>query len=419
MSSHHEKLIQKYLSEESSDSICYDSNSDTEYVPTRKRSSYDLSDDSNTSFTRVAPGTQTSLPELSNIVVSGSDDEISVEVSSSDDDCNLSDSDSWVDFEKDIPNFNFDTDLSGIKLIIPESAKNSPIDLFKLLWTDEIFNIIVNSTNNYGEKNKYENRPHNKYSRKSSFKKTNKEEMQNFFGICLLLGSVKFSVLRDSFSNNPLYYHLIIKKTISGRRFEQLLNAFSVEYSDIEICDDGPMRKINPVYKLLIKKFQTAFYPNTCLSLDESLLLHRGRLGFRQFIKGKKAKYGIKFYELCTPDGYVLNIDMYKGKNDKISVVPSQTSKIDDIVIKLMSPYLDKGHVLHDENAFNAIEKFAQTDLLDIITEDEYEKYQGIFKNNRSKFKILEGFKRKLMIVSDFYKSKFANMKKMNLINLY
>lgn len=101
---------------------------------------------------------------------------------------------------------------------------------------------------------------------------------------------------------------------MSGRRFEQLLNCFSVECSGLEVCDDGPMRKINPVYTLLIQNFQKAIYPDINLSLDESLLLHRGILGFRQYIKGKKAKYGIKFYELCTPDGYVLNIDMYKGK---------------------------------------------------------------------------------------------------------
>jgi len=119
---------------------------------------------------------------------------------------------------------------------------------------------------------------------------------------------------------------------MSGRRFEQLLNCFGVEYSGLEVCDDGPMRKINPVYTLLIQNFQKAIYPDINLSLDESLLLYRGRLGFRQYIKGKKAKYGIKFYELCTPDGYVLNIDMYKGKNDSISQVPCQTSKIDSLV---------------------------------------------------------------------------------------
>jgi len=74
----------------------------------------------------------------------------------------------------------------------------------------------VNSTNNYGHKIKAVNRSHSKYSRKTCFNETNKDEMQNFFGICLLLGSVKYSVLCDAFSYNPLYSHPLIKKTISS-----------------------------------------------------------------------------------------------------------------------------------------------------------------------------------------------------------
>lgn len=45
------------------------------------------------------------------------------------------------------------------------------------------------------------------------------------------------------------------------------------------------------------------------------MLLFRGRLSFRQYIKTKKAKYGIKFYVLTTSDGYRLNFKMYQGKN--------------------------------------------------------------------------------------------------------
>lgn len=73
------------------------------------------------------------------------------------------------------------------------------------------------------------------------------------------------------------------------------------------------MKKLYPVFDMLIQNFQKSYFPYENLSLDESLLLHRGRLVWPQYIKGKKAKYGIKFYELCTHDGYVLNVDMYKG----------------------------------------------------------------------------------------------------------
>jgi len=139
---------------------------------------------------------------------------------------------------------------------------------------------------------------------------------------------------------------------MSRRWFEQLLNSFSVEYADKIVSADGPMKKLEQVYTMLIDNFQNAFYPRTELSLDESLLLHRGRLGSRQYIKGKKAKYGIQFYELCCPDGYVLNIEMYKGKQFSSAAL---TTKIDNLVLRLMAPYLNKGHHLFMDNNYNSV----------------------------------------------------------------
>jgi len=189
--------------------------------------------------------------------------------------------------------------------------------------------------------------------------------MKQFFGLCLLLGTVKLPSVRDFFSNNPLYFHPIAKQVMSGRRFEQLLNCFSVEYTCENLGEniilDGTMKKISPLFDILIKNFQNALLPDEQLSLDESLLLHRGRLSFRQYIKYKKARYGIKFYELCTPDGYVLNIEMYKGKTNVNATTVDQTSKIDSLVLRLTDPYLDKGHCLFMDNyynSFNLLKKF-------------------------------------------------------------
>lgn len=87
------------------------------------------------------------------------------------------------------------------------------------------------------------------------------------------------------------------------------------------------------------------------MSLDESLLLFRGRLSFRQYIKNKKARYGIKFFELTTSDGYVLNFEVYQGKSD----TDSSSGKIDSIVKRLMEPYLDHGHHLYMDNLYNSV----------------------------------------------------------------
>lgn len=92
------------------------------------------------------------------------------------------------------------------------------------------------------------------------------------------MGSLKFPSLRDIFSNNldiinnrdiiSLYYNPIIKYTMSGRRFEQLLSYCSVEYSGELSTDTRPMTKLNSLFKILIANFQKTFYPEEDLFLE-------------------------------------------------------------------------------------------------------------------------------------------------------
>lgn len=66
----------------------------------------------------------------------------------------------------------------------------------------------------------------------------------------------------------------------------------------------------------------------------------------------KRVKYGIKLFELNTPDGYVLNIEIYEGKSHNIE----KTSKTSSLVLRLMQPYLNKGHHLFMDNFYNCVE---------------------------------------------------------------
>lgn len=70
--------------------------------------------------------------------------------------------------------------------------------------------------------------------------------------------------------------------------------------------------------------------------------------------KKKKAKYGIKFYKLYTHDGYILNINMYKGKQTSLAV-DEEVSKVDNIVLTFMKPFLNKGNSLYIDNFYNSV----------------------------------------------------------------
>jgi len=64
-----------------------------------------------------------------------------------------------------------------------------------------------------------------------------------------------------------------------------------------------------------------------------------------------------------------------------------------------------------NDNDILDTENFAKTTLLDIIDEDQYNEYFGIFKNNVAKFKFLGGHKKQLKMFIDFYKKVNYNEK--------
>ena len=173
-----------------------------------------------------------------------------------------------------------------------------------------------------------------------------------FLGLCLLQAQNRAPSIRHLFSNDVLYFSPIFQHTMPGRRFQQLIRCINGHYGNNEVDYSEKLHKILPIINPILYNFQRAFSPKKEISLDESLLLFRGRLSFRQYIKGKKARYGIKFYELTTSDGYVLNIEIYQGKTDQ-SV---KSSKVNDLVLRLLKPYLDKGHHLYMDNFYNSIE---------------------------------------------------------------
>jgi len=57
----------------------------------------------------------------------------------------------------------------------------------------------------------------------------------------------------------------------------------------------------------LLEQFQAVYTQEKELSTDESMVLWRGRLMFRQYIPGKWQKCGVKLYTLCEPSAYVWN----------------------------------------------------------------------------------------------------------------
>jgi len=65
----------------------------------------------------------------------------------------------------------------------------------------------------------------------------------------------------------------------------------------------------------LFEKFQEIYTPSKNVCIDESLLLWKGRLHFKQYIPLKRSRFGIKLFMLCEDGGYTYRFQVYTGKD--------------------------------------------------------------------------------------------------------
>lgn len=72
------------------------------------------------------------------------------------------------------------------------------------------------------------------------------------------------------------------------RRNRFLLILRSLHFEDMENQPRTQMGKIVPLVNIFNHRLQVIYYPAKELSIDESMMLWRGRLKFHQFIKGKR-----------------------------------------------------------------------------------------------------------------------------------
>lgn len=112
------------------------------------------------------------------------------------------------------------------------------------------------------------------------------------------------------------------------------------------------------------------------------------------------------FVHLKKMDDKVNDIEdvFMEAENYLMTTIPSNLKQL-----LIMNGYEDKKALsCIDDQILDNIEEFAREVLPSLISSDEYSSYYGIFKNNIPKFKILSGFRKRVMMVADFYKTKFS-----------
>lgn len=201
---------------------------------------------------------------------------------------------------------------------ILDSLPNNPtaLDFFRLYFTDDVIDLLVAETNSYADQYISRNvvAPHSPVNK---WIPTESNEMLSFLGLAILMGIVFKPRLIIYWSSDLVYKTSIFGDTMSRDRF--LLLLWFVHFADNDALDPrDPNRdclgKIRPLIDLIHARCAAVYSPGRDLCVDESLVLFKGRLAFKQFIRTKRARFGIKLFELCTCHGILLDFMVYHGQ---------------------------------------------------------------------------------------------------------
>lgn len=187
----------------------------------------------------------------------------------------------------------------------------TPLELWRSFFDDDIINIIVTHTNEYLESVK------DNYGRETYTRKTDKVEIEALLGLLLLAGVKKCNHLNaeDLFQTNGTAPELF-RTTMSLQRFRMLIRF--LRFDDIQTREErrktDKLAPIRAVFDKFVNNCKQNYNMSYYVTVDEKLEAFRGRCPFRQYMPLKPNKYGIKIFALCDAKMfYTYNLEVYVG----------------------------------------------------------------------------------------------------------
>ena len=185
----------------------------------------------------------------------------------------------------------------------------------------------------------------------------NQNDIPLYIATLLYRGVVHKPIYHMYYTNDKIFETPGFRKIISQNKL--VLIEKYIHFVDISELGESYNRssKIHPMHKYIVERWQSLMTLGHDVSIDEALLLGKGRLSWKQFITTKRARFGIKTFFLadaCT--GYVWNSVIYKGDDTRINPDSNFTCNGTNIVMILAENILDEGRCIYVDNWYSSVE---------------------------------------------------------------
>lgn len=256
----------------------------------------------------------------------------------------------YVLWEKETqPNYSITSENNEndyIRAIQASVVSLTPVEVFSLYFTDEIFNKIVEFSNIYS-----------KQQNRHDFHLTS-VDLRKFIGILILSGYHSLPQQRMYWSLDSDKGLEIVRKCMPRNRFESIKR--NIHLSDNSDLDKGDkFTKLRPIFDMMNERYLQFGIFSHNLSIDEEMVPYFGRHSAKMFIKNKPVRFGFKIWCLASADGYLFQFIPYGGANNKRIMEDQGCGQGGQVVIDLLSVIKNpREHRIFFDNFFSSHKLF-------------------------------------------------------------
>lgn len=251
----------------------------------------------------------------------------------------------------------------GLLPHIDSDNLEAPSDFIDLFLPEDAWQTIVDSSNVYARLHEGQRNPN---SHMIQWHDLTLAELKQFYSLCLYMGINRLPKLHLYWSTDPLYRSDLFHSghVMSRDRFSQIQRNLRFSLPD-DIVQNNRLSYVERTFNILRQNLRQTYCPRQNIVIDETLMLYKGRLCFRQYIPSKRSRFGIKLFCLCDEDGILIDFIIYTGRQTT-QAITAELAEEDEVrrfgVSEQMVIYLlqrnglfDLGYNLVIDNYFNSI----------------------------------------------------------------
>ncbi|XP_033847302.1 piggyBac transposable element-derived protein 4-like [Periophthalmus magnuspinnatus] len=195
-----------------------------------------------------------------------------------------------------------------------KSGTHTPLDIFSRFFDAEVWRLLCSNTNKSAAR-------HQERGRKYHWTDVTPEELKKFIGLLLYMGVMNLPKMTDFWRKQTIFEVLLPATVMTRDRFKSILSFFHI--SDPE--EDGQndlargtekydvLHRVQPLLEMLRTHCMAVYHPRQHISVDERMVATKARLSFKQYMRDKPTKWGLKFFVLVDKNGYTVEYQLYTG----------------------------------------------------------------------------------------------------------